>query len=151
MSTMNVFVTNWLNHRKVLLAMLDTVQNENLQYKPWEKAMSLSTLVLHINGSMDMFAQTVKNGVFTPPSTAKQAETIEELKTIVAADTASTKALLESLTDEQLEKEIDFHGMKMAGIVLLENGKDHEIHHKGQLFIYLRLLGIETLPFFVSR
>jgi len=151
MSTMNVFVTNWLNHRKVLLAMLDTVQNENLQYKPWEKAMSLSALVLHINGSMDMFAQTVKNGAFTPPSTAKQAETIEELKAIVAADTASTKALLESLSDEQLEKEIDFHGMKMSGIVLLENGKDHEIHHKGQLFIYLRLLGIETLPFFVSR
>lgn len=151
MSTKNVFVTNWLNHRKVLLAMLDTVQNENLQYKPWEKAMSLSTLVLHINGSMDMFAHTVKNGVFTPPSTAKQAETIEELKAIVAADTASTKALLETLTDEQLEKEIDFHGMKMAGIDLLENGKDHEIHHKGQLFIYLRLLGIETLPFFVSR
>jgi uncharacterized damage-inducible protein DinB len=151
MTTMNVFVSNWLNHRKVLLALLDTVENEHIQYKPWEKAMSLSTLVLHINGAMDMFAQTVKNGVFTPPSTAKQVETIEELKTIVAADTASTKALLESLSDEQLDKEIDFHGMNMPGIVLLENAKDHEIHHKGQLFIYLRLLGIETLPFFVSR
>ncbi|SIC68051.1 Uncharacterised protein [Mycobacteroides abscessus subsp. abscessus] len=41
--------------------------------------------------------------------------------------------------------------MTMPGIVLLENAKDHEIHHKGQLFTYARLAGIEKLPFFVSR
>jgi len=41
--------------------------------------------------------------------------------------------------------------MKMPGMVLLESGKDHEIHHKGQLFTYARLLGIKSLPFFVNR
>ncbi len=25
---------------------------------------------------------------------------------------------------------------------------DHEIHHKGQLFIYARLVGVKDVPFF---
>lgn len=151
MAKQNDFITGWYNHRKVLLALLDTVRDEHLQYKPWEKAMSLSGLVLHINGAMSMFANTVKNGEFTPPAAPKPFESIEELKAIVHADTEATKAVLEGLPDEQLEGIVEFKGLKMPGIALLENGKDHEIHHKGQLFTYLRLLGIEELPFFVSR
>ncbi|WP_349679045.1 MULTISPECIES: DinB family protein [Aneurinibacillus] len=28
---------------------------------------------------------------------------------------------------------------------------DHEVHHKGQLFLYARLIGIEKLPFFITQ
>ncbi|PLS15993.1 damage-inducible protein DinB [Bacillus sp. M6-12] len=151
MAKINGFIDSWLSHRKALLELADTFGDDQLQFKPWENAMSLSELVLHITGATSMFAQTVKNGVFTPPPEPKAFETASDLKAIIQNETEKTVSDLESLTDEQLELPVEFYGMTMPGLDLLENGKDHEIHHKGQLFTYARLLGIESLPFFVSR
>ncbi|KIL49445.1 DinB family protein [Jeotgalibacillus soli] len=150
MEKIDGFITSWLSHRKALLELLNTVDNEYLHYKPWDNAMSLSELVLHISGAMGMFVNTVKSGVFTPPPAPKSFETVEDLRTILQAETEQTITELESLTEEQLEQLVDFHGTKMPGIALLEGAKDHEIHHKGQLFTYARLTGAKELPFFVS-
>ncbi|WP_226528067.1 DinB family protein [Metabacillus niabensis] len=151
MARINELVSGWMSHRKVLHELLDTFEDQHLSYKPWEEAMSLSRLVLHISGAMEMFADTVINGEFTPPTGTSKIETISELKTFVENQTNQTKSKLESLTEDQLAAIVEFAGMKMPGLVLLESGKDHEIHHKGQLFTYARLLGVESLPFFVSR
>ncbi|HZH59572.1 MAG TPA: DinB family protein [Metabacillus sp.] len=152
MAGINELVSGWMSHRKVLHELLDTFEDQHLSYKPWEEAMSLSELVLHISGAMEMFTDTVKNGVFTPPSgPSNNIETVSELKALVEAQTNETKSKLEELTNDQLAAIVEFAGMKMPGMVLLESGKDHEIHHKGQLFTYARLLGIKSLPFFVNR
>ena len=152
MAKINELISGWMSHRKVLHELLETFEDQHLSYKPWEDAMSLSGLVLHISGAMEMFADTVKNGVFTPPSgPSNPIETAADLKALVEAQTNQTKSKLESLTDVQLAAIVEFAGMKMPGLVLLESGKDHEIHHKGQLFTYARLLGVESLPFFVNR
>lgn len=150
MPNINEFIAAWKSHRKVLHDMLADVTDEQLSFKPWEKAMSLQELVLHITGSMDMFAKTVQNGVFAPGDKHAYA-TADELRAGVAAATEQTETILRALTPSQLEQTIDFFGNPLSGSLLLQNGKDHEIHHKGQLFIYLRLVGIEKLPFFVSR
>ncbi|TCN28048.1 DinB family protein [Mesobacillus foraminis] len=151
MAILDGFVAGWLSHRKALIELVETFEDQHLDYKPWDNAMSVSELVLHITGATGMFVQTVKNGTFTPPAEQKAVRTVNELKDIIQAETDQTKADLESLTEEQLAKTVEFYGMNMPGMVLLENGKDHEVHHKGQLFTYARLVGIETLPFFVSR
>lgn len=151
MTNMNEFVTGWLAHRKVLHALLDTVEDEQLAYKPWDTAMSLSELALHISGAMYMFALTVKNGQFTPPPAVQSFATAQELKALIEAQTEQITEILLSLTSEQLDKIIDFKGLKYSGSTYLTTGKEHEIHHKGQLFIYLRLLGAQKLPFYVSH
>ncbi|MFC5529834.1 DinB family protein [Cohnella yongneupensis] len=151
MTNINAFIKDWQSHRKVLQAMLDVVTTEQLSYRPWEKGMSVSELALHIAGAMNMFVSTVKNGAYTPGQKATPPSTIEELKAKIAADTEQSEAILTSITPEQLEQSIDFFGHPITGAVLLQNAKDHEIHHKGQMFVYLRMAGIENLPFFVSR
>jgi uncharacterized damage-inducible protein DinB len=149
---MKNFIGSWMSHRKALLEIIEALNdNDNLQYKPWDGGMTLSELVLHISSSTAMFANTVKQGVFVPPTTPKTPETIEELKQLVQSETDQTISILESITDEQLNQLVEFAGMKMPGMAMLESAKDHEIHHKGQLFTYARLIGIEELPFFVSR
>lgn len=145
------FIAGWTTHRKALLELLETFDNDHLHYKPWDNAMSLSELVLHISGATTMFVQIVKNGAFTPPSNEESIKTIDELKQAVQKATDQTIADLEAITDEQLTQIAEFNGMKMPGIAMLEMAKEHEIHHKGQLFTYARLLGIESLPFFIIR
>lgn len=151
MANLDGFIAGWLSHRNALIELVGTFEDQHLNYKPWDNGMSVTELVLHITGATGMFVQTVKNGVFTPPAAPKPAGSVKELKEIVLAETEQTKADLESLTEEQLGQMVEFYGMNMPGITLLESGKDHEIHHKGQLFTYARLVGIEKLPFFVSR
>ncbi|SDX82953.1 DinB family protein [Paenibacillus sp. CF384] len=151
MTMINGFISDWLSHRRVLHQMLTDVTTEQLQMKPWEQGMSLSGLVLHITGSMGMFASTVQNGAYTPAVPSKACATIDELKANIEAQTAQTEAILRTITPEQLDQPIDFFGNVLRGSVLLQNAKDHEIHHKGQMFIYLRIAGIDKLPFFVSR
>jgi uncharacterized damage-inducible protein DinB len=47
-----------------------------------------------------------------------------------------------NLTEDQLNDEAEFHGNKTRRKVLLSAMTEHEIHHRGQVFTYLRLLGI---------
>ncbi|ASS66677.1 MULTISPECIES: DinB family protein [unclassified Paenibacillus] len=151
MTDINGFIAEWRSHRNVLPQMLEQVTDEQLDMKPWEQAMSLSELVVHIAASMVVFAATVANGSFNPGDKPSPIHTADELRAFAAAATEKAEELLRPIGREQLDREIDFFGNAMPGHVLLQNAKDHEIHHKGQLFVYLRLAGIEKLPFFVSR
>lgn len=151
MSKLSGFISGWLSHRKALLELIKVVNDEQLSFKPWENGMSLSELVLHISGSTSMFVSTVKTGVFAPPTVKKEVSTVKELIEFVEAQTEYAKQELEKLTDEQLESIIAFAGMDLPGKAILELAKDHEIHHKGQLFTYVRLLGLEEVPFFIYR
>jgi len=151
MSKVAAFTAGWMSHRKALLELLNSVQDQHLNYKPWEKGMTLAELALHIAGSTAMFVQIVKTGSFQPPGEAPKPASADELRAAVQAATEQTKADLESLTDAQLEQIVEFKTMKMPGGAMLEMAKEHEIHHKGQLFTYARLLGIDPLPFFVIR
>ncbi len=151
MSKLSGFISGWLSHRKALLELLKVVDDEQLSYKPWENGMSLSELALHAAGSTSMFVNTVKTGVFTPPTEKKEVSTAKELLEFVKAQTDYAKQELEKLTDEQLKGTIAFAGMDLPGTAMLELAKEHEIHHKGQLFTYVRLLGIEEVPFFIYR
>lgn len=65
-----------------------------------------------------------------------------------------TVAILEQLTEEQLDREIDLtsaFGRKVTGRALLQLAMEHEIHHKGNLFVYVREMGHTELPFYQQR
>lgn len=150
MAKVNAFIDGWMSHRKALLQLLDTVEDEHLDFRPWDQAMTLSELVLHISGSSEMFVNIVKTGAFAPPA-EHEVKSANELRETIQNETNETNSILESLTDEQLERMVEFRDMQMPGSAMLEMMKEHEIHHKGQLFTYARIAGIEELPFFVSR
>lgn len=49
----------WHKHRTVLLHLLQDVQSEHLDYKPWENAYTLGALAVHIAASSDMFLRSI--------------------------------------------------------------------------------------------
>ncbi|MCV4234653.1 DinB family protein [Virgibacillus sp. LDC1] len=141
----------WHRHRTVLLQLLQDVQNEHLNYKPWDNAYTLGVLAVHIAASSDMFLRSIAKGSFSPPSISTQFETIDDIRNIVQASTESSTAVFAELSDSQLEQPLEFNGFVVPGKVWLGNMVDHEIHHKGQLFTYVRAVGIEKVPFFTVQ
>ena len=142
----------WLTHRTVLEKLLQAVPDEHLGYKPWPGAMALGELAQHVAKSAEMFVTIAKTGQGKIAKTvAESCETTAQLLEIVRGHTERTKAVYETITDEELNVEFDHPHPNFRGprekLLILSN--DHEIHHKGQLFVYARMAGVENLPFFI--
>lgn len=144
----------WLGHRAVLIDILGQVDDSNLDFRPWSKAMTLRELVLHITGVADMFIETVKAGAFTPPARKLEAASMAELRQLVQEYTDKNYEDIKSMTDEVLERPFKAERIfttPTPGKVWLAAMKEHEIHHKGQMFVYARMVGVEDMPSFVKR
>lgn len=150
MNRLEEYTQSWLKHRMVLNELLSLIEDEHMHFKPWEGAFSLSELAVHIANSMDMFVQTVKNGSFKI-SPVPNYETMDDVRRIVGDYTEKTKQDLATLRNEHLNNVIEINYFYATGEIWLENAKDHEIHHKGQLFTYARMIGAENLPFFMKQ
>lgn len=151
MSTMDEVVDGWLKHRLVVHDLLALVEDNDVDFKPWDGANSLGGLAIHIATSMDMFVKTVLNGEFTMPQKEEDFKTIEDVREIVHNYTMTTTRDLKSLTKSQLTDEVEFNKDIAPGSFWLSNAVDHEIHHKGQLFTYVRMTGAEKVPFFMKH
>jgi uncharacterized damage-inducible protein DinB len=147
------FLKSWLLHRLVTVELVDMLPEGKLDFKPWGGAMTLSKLVTHLMTSGFQFSQAVKQGAMGDSGEKPVFSSITDLKKYVHEITEQTKSTLTSLTDEDLEKFVDtskVFGRDLPGKVLLSSMRDHEIHHKGQLFIYARMTGVQNPPFFVK-
>jgi uncharacterized damage-inducible protein DinB len=141
------YLQDWLRHRMVLHELIELFNDSHINFKPWDDAFPMGSLVVHIASTMDMFVKTVKNGIFTPP-TINQYQTMDDVRKIVYDLTEVTQAELKSITDKQLEAELEIVSRLCTGSFWLSSAIHHEIHHKGQLFTYARMVGVQNLPFF---
>jgi uncharacterized damage-inducible protein DinB len=155
MNQSKAFVDSWLRHRLVVIEILEKFTDEQLEYKPWDKGMTLKQLVLHIVESAKFFVNTVKEGKLSKnPERKAEINSIDELRQYTQELTEETKNHLTELSDEHFQNLVDvsaMFGTNLPGSALLQLMRDHEIHHKGQLMVYARLLGIESLPLFIKR
>ncbi|MCM3707594.1 DinB family protein [Cytobacillus firmus] len=133
--------------------MIRKIDEKNFYFKPTETSMPAGKLVTHMLTSFYMFVKTAKDG-----SPAVFGEKFDEVapSLIEAAEkfTKKTIEVISSLTCEELERKIDMtgiFGMELTGSQLLQIAMDHQIHHKGNLFVYVREIGHTELPMFVSR
>ncbi len=154
MTSAKQFLESWNRHRLVTVELVDLIGEEHLNFKPWDGAMTLGELVIHMMTSGTWFTSAVTSGVLGKPGDKPEISTMADLKKYVHETTDATNAVLSSLTDEQMDKLIDatkVFKVNMPAIVLLSAMRDHEIHHKGQLFVYARMTGVQNPPMFVKH
>lgn len=142
-------MNEWLQHRNVLEELLETIDDEHMDFRPWDGAMTLGELALHVAGWNEVFVSMVKTEEFAPPD-IPECKTMGEIRQAVKDFTEKTKAAYESLNDEDLEAQNHSSIPKLKGPKknYLTAMYDHEVHHKGQLFVYARLVGVKEVPFF---
>ncbi|WP_277674395.1 DinB family protein [Piscibacillus halophilus] len=149
MSNVDQFLKDWLNHREVLEQLLEQIDDEHVHYKPWDGAMTLGAMALHVATAGDMFADMVKTEKMVAPD-MPEFDTMEDVRQKVREFTESTKKKIEDMTDEELQQsnEAELPQMKGTKFSYLQGMYEHEIHHKGQLFVYARMIGVKNVPFF---
>ncbi|MDN4527384.1 DinB family protein [Fictibacillus fluitans] len=145
---MEQYYTHWLKHRTVLHGLLEEVGPQHVFFKPWSDGFALGDLAVHIASSTDMFLETIRNGQFVSLRTPREFQTMDEVREILDEFTQKSKRDFQELQTSNLEKEIDIFKFTAPGSYWLESMIDHEVHHKGQLFTYARMTGVQKVPFF---
>lgn len=151
MSGMDDVARGWLQHRMVLQELLELVDNEHIDFKPWDGAYTLSELAVHIITSMDMYVNAIKNGEFQKQEAITDYDTIDDLRKIIHAHTEKTKEEVKAIFDFQLKTNLQYGKIKAPGTYWLSNAIDHEIHYKGLFFSYIHLIGVKKVPFFMKQ
>ncbi|MFD1676578.1 DinB family protein [Alicyclobacillus fodiniaquatilis] len=148
------FLQSYLMHRNVLGELVATLKDEDVQFSPWDKAMSTGDLIWHMLSSSYSFSAAAATGQFERVTDKPALTTIAEVQSAIAAWTDKTVNNIRSMTDEKFDELVDMtkvFGTQIPAGALLQSMRDHEIHHKGQLFVYARLCGADGLPLFIKR
>src|SRR5690554_7020135 len=151
MNRSEMFMHSFLSHRNVTAELVGKIEKENYRYKPTETSMSAQTLVLHMLTSFYHFAAAAAG--YSPVDPYADEEDIH-LDKLVKLYTDETVKVIQSMSDEDFKKEVDLTkmiGVKLPAEQVLHMAMEHEIHHKGNLFVYVREMGHTDLPLFVDR
>jgi uncharacterized damage-inducible protein DinB len=128
---------------------LERVPNDRLAWKPHDKSMSLGQLALHVAtvpGNVAELSQKSPFQIpqFTQPSAASSAELLPALEDSIRR----AKAVLLSLDDAALGKmwrlmDGDREVMAIPVAAMLRTIMlNHWYHHRGQMAVYLRQVGV---------
>ena len=148
-----------LQYRPYLLEAVDRFPPAQLDYKPLPELMTVRQIILHIAETEHGWIHAALDGGREEEWIVPAADPAEGWTTVVAApDHAALRALLERWhepTQRWLGRPVGelgrvIHrrfrdGLELSYTVhwILDHVQEHEIHHRAQLNLYLRLLGIE--------
>ena len=135
----------WGVVRSNLIALVERLSGADLDFRAYEGAWTVREMVLHI--AHEEFGE-VQHGItrtlaswpdaFAPPDSATVAALVAKLAEVHAG----TAALLETLDDAALEREVETPwGSKDTLLALLGHVLEHEIHHRAELSLILGMLG----------
>jgi uncharacterized damage-inducible protein DinB len=149
MSTVELLLQELEQEAQTTRRVLERVPDDRLAWKPHDKSMSLGQLALHIATCPGAIAEISQISPFPmpkfeQPSAASAAELIPTLD----ASLAKARTILRNLDDADLAKVwrvMDGDREVMAipvGAVLRSIMLNHWYHHRGQLSVYLRQVGV---------
>jgi len=152
MNTMDAIIHELETEAKTTARVLERVPEERLSWRPHEKSMSLGQLALHIADTPELVVKMITNDTFSfDPATFEQIhepKTRAEILETHERAQAAAKQYLSGLTAEQAAKNVQ---VSAGASPVLEQPRatiirvimlNHTYHHRGQLSVYLRMLGV---------
>ncbi|SDW05594.1 DinB family protein [Paenibacillus sp. CF384] len=141
----------WKMHHNSTVELVAQLPDSSGSWTPWQGGWTTLELIHHLAWTPEFFfAQIDKRDMNIPPVPA----TIAEARELVKQLTEATAQKLASYTEEDLQQiaTININGVDITEPVeeMFHRLVAHEAHHKGQLFVYARELGVTNAPFYVD-
>jgi len=127
------------------------ISDSQLDFRPTPETRTAKELIGHIYGSERVTAETLLTGKLTQEEANAAEAEVSKLKTTAeviawARDChRQAKANLERATEEQIANNIEVFYGSFPGWQMVNFAYDEHWHHRGQLYTYLRLMGIEPV------
>ncbi len=145
------FVRYFDRVRRRTRKVVDCIPPDRVEWTPREGAFTLGDIVRHLAGAERwMWAENVQGRPSRYPGCGPEfAEGLDAVKAYMDGLHAESMEIFAGLTPRQLQQRCPTPG----GIMLptwkwLRAMVEHEVHHRGQLYTMLGILGVETPPLY---
>ena len=143
----NELFGHWDVVRRGLVRALDSLTDEQLGFVPREGLWSLGMVARHIAGAEEGWFRYVvtreRDG--WPEYAAEEYPTVESIKELLADVRARTVAYLEEVDVADVDRVIETPWGETISIrEVAWHVLEHEIHHRGEIYLMLGLLGMEA-------
>jgi uncharacterized damage-inducible protein DinB len=138
---------HWTSVRRGLNKALDKLTDEQLDFVAREGMRSLGTVARHIAHAEEAWFRHWMVGKTEGPSeyAAEDYPTVESIKALLAEVHARTEAYLETLDVADLDQGFETcWGQRGPLRWVIWHVMEHEIHHRGEIYFMLGLLGMEA-------
>jgi uncharacterized damage-inducible protein DinB len=137
---------------------LERVPDDKLAWQPHEKSMTLGRLAMHLAELPKQMLQVVNDDGYEfgapggPPPARREATSSAEVVATLDANVNLARRALSTADDATLEKPWTFKAFGQVRytwpkiVALRTRVLSHMIHHRAQLGVYLRLLGLSLPP-----
>jgi uncharacterized damage-inducible protein DinB len=145
MNAKELFV-HWSEVRNGLLTALDKLTDEQLDFRPRDGLWSVRETTVHIAGTEDGWLRCyTANRWHENPPQAKDYSTIVKLKDLLAKEHAVTEAQFMEDAESALTQmcQLPWGGQVTMGWAVW-HVLEHEIHHRGEIYLMLGMMGIEA-------
>jgi uncharacterized damage-inducible protein DinB len=140
------FVNNWKYESESTLKLFKLLSNEALDKQLSERVRTAGFLAWHITHTLKEMMERTGLTIAGKAQQDYNGETVEE---ICSQYEQSSNSLLSELaakwTDADLEQEDEMYGEKWKRGVTLHILITHQAHHRGELVVIMRLLGLPVL------
>jgi len=131
----------FMMHREPLSTLLGQVPDDRADFAPWEGGMSFQTLTDHLAISSERMIAMLAGEALGKPEPAQD---FASAKARLDATTETIRTELENLNEKELGTVIEaFGGRQMPTHTLIDFMREHEVHHKGQVWTMARMIGLE--------
>jgi uncharacterized damage-inducible protein DinB len=136
------FLRYWQNIRRLTVRLLDEFPADSFDFRPAAEIMTVSQLFKHIL-MVEIF---IRDGFLTnnwdePEELDRNIFEKEMIRDRLIIENQKTAKLLSEVPEGRFMKIIATPFGTVSGEVLLMVAVDEEIHHRGNLYTYLRILG----------
>lgn len=151
-SHLDSYIKSWNRIHQQTKTLMAVAPDDKYDWKPCESGMSLGELVNHLWISEAGLIEAALTGSFPKEWPAPLNGAAAAL---AAFDKAHEEAVAKvaTLTAEQLAEDVAPFGpdRPLTRMATLKATLEHEIHHRGQLYTYLRIAGCEVPPLFSAE
>ena len=138
----------WQAVRKGLVQALDKLTDEQLMFTPREGLWPIGTVASHIAETDELWLRYFIHGKY-PDSwdgwDVAHYHTISAVKDLLAETHQRTEQWLDTLSNDDLDREV---ALPWGSVISLGwciwHVLEHEIHHRGEIYLMLGLLGMEA-------
>ena len=151
MTTVTEFLDYYASVRRRTRRVADCIPADQIEWVPRPGAFTPGDLVRHIAATERwMFVETVCGRPSRYASHGRElADGKDEVLAFMDRLHAESIAQLQTLTPEALQRPAETPaGTKLAAWKWLRAMIEHEVHHRGQLYTLLGMLGVETPPLY---
>ncbi len=149
--TISSFLDYYEKLRQRTLKVIRCIPPEKLEWTYRPGKFTPGDLVRHLAAiERDLYAENVQGKISRYPGHGRElADGLEAVLKFMEQKHSEAMAIFERLSDEDLQKKcVTPEGIPITTWKWLRALVEHEIHHRGEIYLYLALLDVPTPPLF---